>query len=62
MEVDPRDSPSANERPVILRKERQRRFTEGRLKLWAIVEETALRRPIGEAPRSCVTSSATCSA
>jgi hypothetical protein len=35
------------ERHVILRKERQRRFTEGRLKLWAIVEETALRRPIG---------------
>ncbi len=37
----------AVERDVILRKERQRRFTEGRLKLWAIVEETALRRPIG---------------
>jgi len=35
------------ERHVILRKERQRRFTEGRLKLWAIIEETALRRPIG---------------
>ena len=35
------------ERHVILRKERQRRFTEGRLKLWAIVEETALRRPMG---------------
>jgi Domain of unknown function (DUF5753) len=35
------------ERHVILRKERQRRFTEGRLKLWAIVEETALRRPVG---------------
>ena len=35
------------ERHVILRKERQRRFTEGRLRLWAIVEETALRRPIG---------------
>ena len=28
-------------------KERQRRFTEGRLKLWAIIDETALRRPIG---------------
>ena len=38
-----------NSRHVILRKERQRRFTEGRLKLWAIVEETALRRPIGSA-------------
>ena len=35
------------ERHVILRKERQRRFTEGRLKLWAIIEETALRRPVG---------------
>jgi transcriptional regulator with XRE-family HTH domain len=35
------------ERHVILRKERQRRFTEGRLRLWAIIEETALRRPIG---------------
>ena len=35
------------ERHVILRKERQRRFTEGRVKLWAIVEETALRRPMG---------------
>jgi transcriptional regulator with XRE-family HTH domain len=38
------------ERHVILRKERQRRFTEGRLRLWAIVEETALRRPIGGNP------------
>jgi transcriptional regulator with XRE-family HTH domain len=35
------------ERHIILRKERQRRFTEGRLKLWAILEETALRRPVG---------------
>ncbi len=35
------------ERHVILRKERQRRLAEGRLKLWAIVEETALRRPVG---------------
>jgi transcriptional regulator with XRE-family HTH domain len=35
------------ERHVILRKERQRRFTEGRVKLWVIIEETALRRPIG---------------
>jgi transcriptional regulator with XRE-family HTH domain len=35
------------ERHVILRKERQRRFTEGRLRLWVIVEETALRRPMG---------------
>ena len=35
------------ERHVILRKERQRRFSEGHVKLWAIVEETALRRPVG---------------
>jgi transcriptional regulator with XRE-family HTH domain len=38
---------SETERHVILRKERQRRFTEERLTLWAIVEETALRQPIG---------------
>src|SRR5260370_17995961 len=38
---------SEAERHVILRKERQRRFTEGRLKLWAVIEETALRRPVG---------------
>ena len=38
---------SEAERHVILRKERQRRFTDGRVKLWAIIEETALRRPIG---------------
>jgi transcriptional regulator with XRE-family HTH domain len=35
------------ERHVIVRKERQHRFTEGRLRLWAIVEETALRREVG---------------
>jgi transcriptional regulator with XRE-family HTH domain len=35
------------ERHVIVRKERQRRFNEGRLRLWAIIEETALRRPVG---------------
>ena len=38
---------SETERHVILRKERQRRFTEGRLTLWAIIEETALRQPMG---------------
>jgi transcriptional regulator with XRE-family HTH domain len=38
---------SETERHIILRKERQRRFTEGRLKLWVIIEETALRRPMG---------------
>lgn len=35
------------ERHAILRKERQRRFTEGQLKLWAIVDESALRRQVG---------------
>ena len=35
------------ERHVVLRMERQRRFTEGQIKLWAIMEETALRRPVG---------------
>jgi transcriptional regulator with XRE-family HTH domain len=35
------------ERHIILRKERQRRFTEGRLRLWVVLEETALRRPVG---------------
>src|SRR5260370_15633494 len=35
------------ERHVILRKERQRRFTEGRVKLWAIVEKTPPRPPMG---------------
>ena len=34
------------ERHVIVRKERQRRFREGRLKLWVIVDEAALRRPV----------------
>jgi transcriptional regulator with XRE-family HTH domain len=35
------------ERHVMLRKERQRRFIDGQLRLWAIVDETALRRPVG---------------
>jgi transcriptional regulator with XRE-family HTH domain len=35
------------ERHVMLRKERQRRFLDGQLKLWAIVDESALRRPVG---------------
>jgi hypothetical protein len=32
-----------------LRKERQRRFTTGGLRLWAIIDEMALRRPVGNA-------------
>jgi hypothetical protein len=35
------------ERHAILRKERQRRFTEGQVKLWAILDESALRRRVG---------------
>jgi transcriptional regulator with XRE-family HTH domain len=34
------------ERHVVLRKERQRRFRDDKLKLWAIVDEAALRRPV----------------
>jgi transcriptional regulator with XRE-family HTH domain len=36
------------ERHVVLRKERQRRFREGRLKLWVVVDEAALRRPVAD--------------
>jgi hypothetical protein len=35
------------ERLVMLRQERQRRFRNGKLKLWVILDEGALRRPIG---------------
>src|SRR5580700_943704 len=35
------------ERLVFLRKERQRRFASGGLRLWAIVDEVAMLRPIG---------------
>jgi transcriptional regulator with XRE-family HTH domain len=34
------------ERLVVLRKERQRRFREGRLKLWVVLDEAVLRRPV----------------
>jgi len=34
------------ERHVMLRRERQRRFREGKLKLWVILDEAALRRPV----------------
>ena len=30
----------------MLRKERQRRFREDRLKLWIVLDESALRRPV----------------
>ncbi len=35
------------ERLVVLRKERQRRFAAGGTRLWAIIDEAALRRPVG---------------
>jgi transcriptional regulator with XRE-family HTH domain len=34
------------EQHVVLRTERQRRFREGKLRLWAIVDEAAVRRPV----------------
>jgi transcriptional regulator with XRE-family HTH domain len=37
------------ERHVILRKERQRRFADGQLRLWVILDEETLRRPVGDA-------------
>ena len=41
--------PEEAERHVVLRKERQRRFADGDLKLWVIIDEPALRRPVGSA-------------
>jgi transcriptional regulator with XRE-family HTH domain len=38
------------ERLVVLRKERQRRFREGKLKLWIILDEAVLRRPVAGIP------------
>jgi len=37
------------ERHVVIRRERQHRFREGKLKLWVIVDEAALRRPVAGA-------------
>jgi transcriptional regulator with XRE-family HTH domain len=37
------------DRMVYLRKERQRRFASGSLRLWAVIDEMALRRPVGSA-------------
>ncbi len=39
-------SPEETERLVYLRKERQRRFDSGGLRLWAIIDEVALRRVV----------------
>ncbi len=41
--------PDETDRLVYLRKERQRRFAAGGLALWAIIDEAALRRPVGSA-------------
>jgi transcriptional regulator with XRE-family HTH domain len=35
------------QRHVLLRTERQRRFREGKLRLWMVVDEAPLRRPVG---------------
>jgi transcriptional regulator with XRE-family HTH domain len=42
-------SPEETERHVRVRKERQQRFADGKLKLWVIIEEPALRRPVSDA-------------
>jgi transcriptional regulator with XRE-family HTH domain len=39
--------PAETDRLVYLRKERQRRFASGGLRLWTIIDEVALRRPVG---------------
>ncbi|MCO5969853.1 helix-turn-helix domain-containing protein [Actinoallomurus soli] len=39
--------PEEVERRVSLRATRQRRFREGALRLWAVIDEMALRRPVG---------------
>jgi transcriptional regulator with XRE-family HTH domain len=41
-------SSAETDRLVYLRKERQRRFASGGLRLWAIIDEVALRRPVGD--------------
>jgi transcriptional regulator with XRE-family HTH domain len=42
-----RYSREETDRLVYLRKERQRRFAAGGLRLWAVIDEVALRRPVG---------------
>jgi hypothetical protein len=41
-----RYSRDETDRMVYLRKERQRRFASGDLRLWAVIDEVALRRPV----------------
>ena len=40
--------PGEMDRHVTVRKERQRRFADGRLRLWAILDAEVLRRPVGD--------------
>lgn len=40
-------SPEEVDRRVVLRQTRQRRFREGALRLWAIIDEAVLHRPFG---------------
>ncbi|HEY2579627.1 MAG TPA: DUF5753 domain-containing protein, partial [Streptosporangiaceae bacterium] len=40
--------PEEMDRHVAVRKERQRRFADGHLRLWAILDEEVLRRPVGD--------------
>ena len=47
------------ERLVVLLKERQRRFAAGGIRLWAIIDEVVLRRPLGR-PGCIAPSSNTC--
>jgi len=46
-------SAAETERHVTVRKERQRRFIDGHLRLWVVVDETALRRPVGSVQIQC---------
>jgi transcriptional regulator with XRE-family HTH domain len=46
-------SPAEAERHVLIRKERQRRFADGELRLWVVVEEPALRRPVSDTRTHC---------
>jgi transcriptional regulator with XRE-family HTH domain len=41
------------DRLVYLRKERQRRFASGGLRLWAVIDEMAIRRPVGSPALRC---------
>lgn len=40
-------APAERERRAILRKERKHRFQNGELRLWALLDEETLRRPVG---------------